>query len=61
MDLIFNAWLWNQWNGLLRHKVRSPMPWVYDGFYTMYYGMILIVVLEWESDVDKHHYYQYLF
>jgi hypothetical protein len=26
-------------------KVRSPIPWVYGVFYTLYYWMILIVIL----------------
>ena len=42
------------------YKVRSPIPWIYGGFYTMYYQMILTVVLEWKFDVDKHHCYQHL-
>jgi hypothetical protein len=27
------------------HKVRYPIPWVYAGFYTMYYWMILTAIL----------------
>jgi hypothetical protein len=26
-------------------KVRSPIPWVYGVFYTMYYWMILTAIL----------------
>jgi hypothetical protein len=43
-----------------RSKVRSPIPWIYGVFYTMYYWKILTVVLEWKSDVDKHHCCQHL-
>ena len=43
----------------LNYKVRSPILWVYGGFYTMYYWMILTVVLEWNFDIDKHHCYQH--
>jgi hypothetical protein len=31
--------------GILGVKVRSPIPWVYSAFYTMYYWMILTAIL----------------
>jgi hypothetical protein len=37
-------------------KVRSLIPWLYAGFYTMYYCMILTAILQWKFDVDKHIY-----
>jgi hypothetical protein len=39
----FTTWACS--NGPKITKVRSPIPWVYVGFYTMYYWMILTTIL----------------